>query len=176
VLNRNKFPKIELEFEIVRTKYELDYDNGFAPPIYSFQTPPTSKREIREHITLNVYARNNGKILANYVYASFVFNNKFLVENIGPQNDDFEEYFGDNTTRDVLDVKYDGYNAIKKYGPSRYDPILPRLRFRIHSLNLNKEILHSSGLIKWEVYADNAEPISGEIELKDIKVIKKRIQ
>lgn len=175
VLNRNKFPKIELEFEIKITTYEIERNNGFTPPTFSFLQPQLPEKEIKENFNLNIYAKNSGKVFAKYVYASFVFNNKFLLKNDGQQNDDFEEYFGDNTIRDIVDIKYTGFDAIKKYGPSRYDPILPRLRFKIKSLKLNKEIFHSSSVIKWEVYADNSEPIRGETDLKEIKIIKEQI-
>ncbi|AZA55361.1 helix-turn-helix domain-containing protein [Chryseobacterium sp. G0201] len=175
VLNRNKFPKIELEFEIVINTYEVTTNNGFPHPTMSFLTPQSPEKEIKENIFLNVYARNNGKVLANYINAYFIFNKKFLSKNKGQQGDDFEEYFGDNTIRDVVDVKFTGFDTIKKYGPSRYDPILPRLKFKVKSLSLNKEILQSSSSIKWEVYADNSEPIRGETELKEIKIINEDI-
>jgi hypothetical protein len=32
---------------------------------------------------------------------------------------------------------------------------------------------HNELTIRWQVYADNAEPVSGEIELKDIPFIRK---
>lgn len=87
------------------------------------------------------------------------------------------EFFGDNTLRDVVDVimTMPGQFPIYKYGPSRYDPLLPRLRTK---LDTNKIILHQyysddNSKIEWTVYGDKAEPASGEVSFRDIPTIRK---
>ena len=82
------------------------------------------------------------------------------------------EYFADNTVRDVVDVQSTGLSPVPKFGPSRYAPILPRIR---KLLDLDIPRLHVCSLdyaneINWIVYADNAEPRSGKLRFKDILV------
>ncbi|HUX57536.1 MAG TPA: hypothetical protein VMV77_11220 [Bacteroidales bacterium] len=80
----------------------------------------------------------------------------------------------DNTIRDIVDmqISFPGHN-IPKYGPSRYDPILPTRSMRIDKIAIKDNFLKSDDNIKWEVFADNAEPRRGEIPFKDIKIIEK---
>lgn len=171
VLNRNKYPKIDLEFEITTENYEVENRNYVMPPFGL--SNQNQQKEIREDIYLYVYARNNGKIFANYVNAYFTFNTKLLHKNKDKQIDSIVEYFSDNTIRDVVDVQFTGLTTQEKYGPSRYDPILPRLKFKLKKLRLNKDFQSSEYEIKWVVFADNSEPNTGQINIGDIKIIEK---
>ncbi|MDF2552442.1 MAG: Divergent domain protein [Chryseobacterium sp.] len=147
ILNRNKYPKIDLEFEILKIE-----------------------NENREYYYLYVNACNNGKVYANYINAYFTFNKMFLKENEDSLIDEKFEYSCDNTIRDLVDITFTGLNREKKYGPSRYDPILPRLKFEIKKIKLNRNFLETDFEIKWVVFADNAEPNAGKINLKEIKI------
>jgi hypothetical protein len=85
-------------------------------------------------------------------------------------------YRRDNTVRDVLDTEFSIGGAVDKYGPSRFDPILPGLRHRwTISLNGNLLDMELDGLVvRWSTYADNAPPKKGEIALKDIEIVDQR--
>jgi hypothetical protein len=166
VLNRNKYPKIELEFEITIREYEVESNNTFP----QFGLNKLQPKELRQEIELDVYARNNGKIFANYIIAYFSFNKKFLKKNKDSQIDEIVEYSCDNTVRDLLDVQYNGFSANEKYGPSRHTPLLPRLKFKLKTLRLNNSFFESPYIIKWVVFADNSEPIYGNIDLRHIEI------
>jgi len=147
ILNRNKYPKIDLEFEILK----IENENNDSYYLY-------------------VNARNNGKVYANYMNAYFTFNKMFLKENEDSLIDEKFEYSCDNTIRDIVDITFTGLNREKKYGPSRYDPILPRLKFELKKIKLNRSFLETDFEIIWVVFADNAEPNTGKINFKEIKV------
>ncbi|HIB8182288.1 ATP-binding protein [Elizabethkingia anophelis] len=170
VFNRNKFPKIELEFKIFASKYEIAKSrvhHGF--PFDTLKDQHTSK-EYKTIYRLTIHAKNVGKILAKYVNAHIFFNDKFLAENNNLDIDSHVKYSCDNTVRDIVDVQLQGLNPVKKYGPSRYDPILPKLAFKIKTLKLNDSFKNSDYVIKWVVFADNAEPITGSIKLSEIEI------
>jgi hypothetical protein len=82
------------------------------------------------------------------------------------------EYYKDNTERDVVDVEFNIYAPIKKYGPSWFDPNLPGLHhtwpIRVSDNFPSKKIEGFS--IKWSVHADHAPPNAGE----DIKLVDHR--
>ncbi|WP_170110599.1 hypothetical protein, partial [Flavilitoribacter nigricans] len=83
------------------------------------------------------------------------------------------QVYGDNTIRDVVDVKSDGFHFNPKYGPSRFDPILPKLRTKLAKVVLNETIQASEEIIRWSVYADNAEERNAEMKISAIKRIEK---
>jgi len=147
ILNRNKYPKIDLEFEILK----IENENNDSYYLY-------------------VNARNNGKVYANYMNAYFTFNKMFLKENEDSLIDEKFEYSCDNTIRDIVDITFTGLNREKKYGPSRYDPILPRLKFELKKIKLNRSFLETDFEIIWVVFADNAEPNTSKTNFKEIKV------
>lgn len=167
ILNRTKYPKIDLEFSIIVENYKTSKQK------FSDLGIPYLKTEIEKHYSLNIYARNNGKIYANYINAYFSLNDKYLLSTKNSEEDNLVQYSCDNTVRDIVDVTMTGLHAQKKYGPSRYKPILPRLRFKLQTLKLNEHFLNSNFEIKWVVYSDNSEPNTGKIELCKIEVIEK---
>lgn len=148
VFNRLKQPKIEIEFEI---KYDIT--------------------NLKQSYFLNVYARNVGVVLCQYINCYIKLNKRWLA-GINPVPDTFNELAGDNTVRDVLDIQMTvlGQSPIYKYGPSRYDPLLPRLRAKLNfgTIELNEYFLNDDLTIEWSVYADNAEPLHGSTKLPDI--------
>jgi hypothetical protein len=135
---------------------------------------------IQTEYKLKITARNIGQVYAKYVKAfikvlyEIAYRDEFEPEEPTEENGElFCEYYQDNTERDVVDVEFNIYASIKKYGPSWFDPILPGLhhtwRIRVSDNFPSKEI--EGLLIKWSVHADNAPPNAGSIAVEDIKVV-----
>jgi len=168
VMGRQQHPKIELSFEIKATTQH--YTSGIMNREVVTQT----------EYELVVTARNSGQVYARYVNA-FIrvpyaisyqdeFNSKEPIEENGEL---YCEYYEDNTQRDVLDLEFNIYAPIKKYGPSWFDPMLPGLS-RTWRVRLSDDFPQNElkGLsIKWSVHADNAPPNAAEMPVKDIEVI-----
>ncbi len=97
-------------------------------------------------------------------------------------NETFEEdgqsycrLYSENTIRDFL--YFEGLR--ERYGPSRFDPILPGISSKLKSVKLadDFESLVGENLIaKWDVHADNAQPNTGTTFVKDIKIVKRTIE
>jgi hypothetical protein len=148
IFNRIKHPLINLEFEIVETKSNQEY-------LYS----------------LKVYAVNNGTVLANYINCYLTIPQRCLKSDYIPVTGSVKQYFGDNTVRDIVEMKGVPPNHSYVYGPSRYEPLLPRLR---RQLDFNIPTLHEfyyEGInnVDWVIYTDNAEPVTGTINLTDLR-------
>lgn len=176
ILNRSKNPEIDLEFEIIKKTYEVA--NSFNPILPSLdklvnQIKSEPQKEYKTEYTLKTYAKNNGMVLANYINVYYMFRDDLLVDDKNSSGE-FSQFFADNTIRDVVDAKIlptiGGTRAMPKYGPSRYDPILPRRRMKVESDAIKEIAIGSDNEIIWIVYADNAEPRKGRIKFKDIDV------
>lgn len=174
IFNRTKHPKIDLEFWISKKKHEIkaalpqmsniSYDsNGF--PIIKEE-----EKKFRTDYRLKIRARNNGKILCNYLNAYLIIDSECLAKE-DRDNGEKIQIFMDNTLRDVVDVQGGYPYTIPKYGPSRYDPILPTRTFELKTVELNEEFINSDKLIKWIVFADNSEPRTGMININQIEII-----
>jgi hypothetical protein len=172
ILNRSKFPIIDLEFQITKTTYEVKSDLP-RPPTFSNRRLIYPEKEFKTDYTISIYAQNNGKIWANYINA-YVFIPTILLVNRKDSNEPITQIFIDNTIRDIVDmqVSYPGH-SIPKYGPSRYDPILPTRNMRLDQVKIDGNFLNGDDHIQWIVFSDNSEPRKGEIQFKDIKVIEK---
>lgn len=169
-MGRRQHPKIELNFEIeIATEY---YQQGIMGE---------SRR--KTEYTLKIRARNTGRVYAEYVN-SFIRLPVSIVPKIdleyrGSIEENGQKYcelYEDNTVRDVIDVDFTLGSAINKYGPSRFDPILPGLS-RTWSVKLCDDFVETAldGLvIKWSTYADNARASGGEIEVSDIARVDRR--
>jgi len=174
-MGRQQFPKIELSFEIeIKTK--------------KFFSQFENRQRVNTSCTLVVYARNVGRVYAQYVNSfiqlPFPILHSLTLEQIKHKNEEtiikdgmeYYEYHEDNTVRDVIDTEYSLNRSINKYGPSRYDPILPGLSHAwkiIISDNFDKVNLETLK-IKWTVFADNALPVQGMVMAKDIKIVDHR--
>jgi hypothetical protein len=180
ILNRAKSPIIALEFRITKRTYEVKKTNYVIP---SFNINSDGKyqkvepaKEYKTNFTLNIFARNNGKILANYVNCYIKIPEKYLKEKRVAENGIVSVYL-ENTIRDIVDSVFipniNGGYAQPKYGPSRYDPILPTRSFRLEEIELNEIFENSNEYIDWVVYSDNAEPINGSINFTEIRVVEK---
>ncbi|MBN1950925.1 MAG: ATP-binding protein [Bacteroidales bacterium] len=155
VMNRIKVPKISLEFEIVIQSIKTTGSNEEIPPNYY----------------LNVYAKNEGSLLANYVCCYIKIPDKCIEDQyLLDKKIRLEGFYAENTARDVLDVEVRGETFIDKLGPTRYIPILPKMKIK---LNCDIPRLHQyyrdyENEISWILYADNSEPRKGKIRFRDI--------
>jgi len=123
----------------------------------------------RDYKHLIVYAKNNGKVYAKYINVYLRIWERFLEgtpENFG--TDKQREIYADNTIRDFIGIKGSPPNHIDAFGPSRYEPILPQLRFKIQTINLGQYALDDENIIEYDVYCDNAPVIKNEIMVKSI--------
>lgn len=178
VMNRSKHPRIELDFLIEKTIQTVPKQS--APMMQLIEgnqyTTITSSR-------LKIYAKNNGTVYANYVNYYVKVNKNFLASNETEFLDEiiednsgrkYVELYGENTVRDVVDVKVLPSmigGSIEKYGPSRFDPILPGMRSRSDNYNINANFnVFNEEIITWKVFADNAAPVIGEVRIADIQV------
>jgi hypothetical protein len=166
IINRKKTPIIDLEFQITKFVKEIKSE---TPKFldYSFKAP---SNEYRTNYYLKVFARNNGKVYAQYIncYVSIPMHCLKL-----DGENSIEYYFADNKVRDVLGSEFFGTRPQPKYGPSRYEPILPTLRMKLdfNFPKLNDTCLETEIEISYVVYADNSEPRPGKIKFRDIKII-----
>lgn len=170
VMNRAKHPVIELLFYITTETYEVhDLMRSLSP--YAGKKEPQYATEIKLHIV----PTNIGDVYANYV-AYFVDLPKDILHqsSIDELNEIAEEtmqYQGDNTYRDVVDYKAMPFGGgIPKYGSSRFDPILPRLKGVSRKIRLTAVPETDDRDIVWRVHADNAEPRIGYQSLGGIPV------
>lgn len=176
ILNRSHTPILTLEFFIEQESYE------YQPSNYILGMPfrqENAKTEIRTDTDLIINAYNEGKILANYVNC-FVdipesilksdSKNKTKLKEI--TNIPYVEKYCENTTREVIGFSGSAPYSIPNYGPSHYEPILPKTRSKLKSVRLNNDINFKELKIFWTTYADNAEPINGETKLSEIEIIK----
>ena len=167
VMGRSQHPKIVLNFEFEIETHQ--FNNCVAAPMSVDKT-------------LIIHAKNVGQIYAQYVMAHIAFPAHLLQKDELGYRETFEEdgqsycrLYGENTIRDFLYVE--GLSG--RYGPSRFDPILPGLSSKLKSVKLadDFESLVCENLIaKWEVSADNAQPNSGTTFVKDIKIVKRTIK
>ncbi len=121
----------------------------------------------------SIYAQNNGKVLANYIN-SYVFIPSKFIEGKDTSSDTMSQYYLDNTIRDVVDAEIlplmNGTRTIPKYGPSRYEPLLPRRDMRLEKIMLNDSFLRADDKIEFIVFCDNSDPRRGEVKINEIEI------
>ena len=142
ILNRAKNPEIELDFEL---------KDRFS--------------------TLVIYAVNVGRILAKYLNVDFKIPKHIIEGNeYNPFNKmTFESYNLDNTIRDILDVEIQSLTQVyKKYGPSRYEPILPNRRFKLIEIKICNYPFDDENYLEWEIFCDNANPKKGIVKMNKL--------
>ncbi len=165
VINRVKTPKINLSFKIIERTYKVS--EAFNP-----LGRTTNKEEFKTEYILKAYIHNSGKVYAKYVNC-YIEIPEAIFENENELRTDSNtlEFLLDNSVRDFMGIEGSPPFHKEKYGPSRFEPILPKRTFTLDD-NFNKlnnyyrKFLDST--IKWTLYADNSEPISGNIKIKDI--------
>lgn len=175
VMNRTKHPMVELKFEIEAFTYEVK-SNAIISEIrlpLGKQQCTAQEKQYSTVYSLKIIPVNRGNSYAQFVnyFVELPANiiDKKEAEHLNSPKPEWVEYYGENTYRDVLDVKLTGLGGAKTtYGPSRFDPILPGLRGRSEKLKLAENPYLDDREITWTVHADNAPPRSGKINLVDI--------
>jgi hypothetical protein len=155
ILNRQATPLINLEFNL-----EIEYNprrilGGIAfPKGYGEITP--------SNVTLEIYARNLGKIYAKYInafiYVPIAITN--TIENISEiENIEYSRLYCDNLV------------YAPKHVSSRYEILLPTLRCFLRNIYLHSSfdnLNFEEHKVIWEVFADNAIVRKGEQYLKNL--------
>lgn len=172
IMNRNKFPKIELLFKLEQYTFEI---KPFSPSFQFSQNQNQIQKEYITSNTLTIYAFNIGSIYTNYLNCFLEIPVSLLDENAYQHLEKYEKngllyqkIYCDNTIREVKEVTTLMNNSYPKYWPSRYDPILPDTKMKLDGIIFKKNIEILSGIIYWSVNADNAEKTTGIIEINDI--------
>jgi hypothetical protein len=170
IMRRNQQPHIELNFEIHVTE--------------ETRTPYLSDEAIeRCKYVLVIHAENDGRAYAQYVNSFITLPERVLPSDRYSQRKVFEEegifyseHYRDNTVRDVMEVEMIGTNPVTKYGPSRFDPVLPSLSVEWQiPLNDNFHLVDLDDLlVRWRTYADNAPMNWGEVKVQDIPIMDER--
>lgn len=167
VMNRCKTPIIDLEFQFITTQVEVikkEYD--------SIMRIVKDHKSYRTEYKLMCRPVNNGHVLAKYVnYFVYIPSEVVIDQEELHVEGDYSVLFGDNTTRDF--VKFVG--GLRKYGPARYDPILPGIYGKNQEVDLCFDNVDTNNLpcIRYEVYADNAPMRSHSIRWNDLPKEKK---
>jgi hypothetical protein len=165
ILGRNQHPTIELLLGV--ESGELHYGDLMGRRTRSV---PDFK--------LKVVMRNKGNVYAEYVNVILTIPSVLLPtdshegESVEQDGQKCQVIRLCNTVRDVVDTRFDFNVRSHKYGPSRFDPILPKLS-HIHRIRLVEsfDTISADNLrIHWSVYADNATPRSGAFSVRDIPV------
>jgi len=178
VMNRAKNPEIELRFSIIKTTKTKTIEEYGKQTFENFlgAMTKTYRKETTISYKLKIDPFNNGSVYAKYINY-LVFVPEDIVKNPKDYSIEKSGYirkFGDNTIRDVVDyVTAPMGGGYPKYGPSRYDPILPG-RFGVtEKIILIDNPIFDDREIFWIMYADNAIKREGRIKLSDIKIIDK---
>jgi hypothetical protein len=173
IMGRRQYPKIDLDFEIEVTTKERPSPLSWEPP------KKTSA------YALKITARNTGRVYSQYVNSFILVPvdivHEFTLEHGDPviveeEGKKYCEFYEDNTVRDVVGVGGSVEYSYPKYGPSRFDPILPGLSHS-WSITLHDDfgsIAPDDLKIKWSTYADSAPPNEGEVEVSSIPMVVKQ--
>jgi len=158
VMNRLQHPRIELDFRLRNVRRR----NG--------------------SYDLEIFMANTGSVYALYVVARIevplrmvhdlskhgVFDSRRRID-----HEKVATFRRDNTIRDVVGISGSYPNTSTRYGPKRYDPLLPTLRFKTDSVEvsgfINDAYIRGS-VIRWTTYADSAPAHSGEVAISDIPI------
>ena len=162
VLNRKEHPRVELEL-----KLQMKNVDG------SRRDPPYD---------LEIRMVNSGNVYAQYVVARIEVPMRMVHDlhrhgistprhQIKP--DEVATFRRDNTIRDVVGVSGSYPNSSTRYGPKRYDPLLPTLKFKTDAIKLNSDFQQPflrNSAIRWTTYADSAPPRTGEVAISDLPI------
>jgi len=175
IMNRAKHPVIELGFEIERETYEVRHNLLPVPAMLREE----EKKEYSTDVILKAFPINTGTVFAQYINYFVQLPEDIVDEKAAEQLDKVAtgilEFHGENTHRDVVDVEGNSVTGFyRKYGPSRFDPVLPGLRGRSGRVGLVQSPRLDDREITWKVHADNAPPRIGKIKLREVPVIEKK--
>lgn len=164
VMNRSIFPDLTLGFAIEK----LENNSRIAD--VSFSTSRTF---------LKVRVFNKGRVYAKYINYTLLINRFLLKESKfksfetrlkKDSGEEYIEYYAENTVQDDLGFE----NNSRKFGPSRFDPVLPGMYSRSEKLELIEGQLNSfkDEKISWTIFADNAPPKKGEVRIGEVEKFK----
>ena len=177
IMNRAKHPMVELAFTIEAETYEVK-ESLPLPVLPTFLPQQEKKKEYRRDVILQISPKNTGFVFAQYVNY-FVQLPEDIVhideaEHLQKSSSGVVEIYGENTYRDVVDVSGNAIiGFIRKYGASRFDPILPGLSGRSKRIRLLDNPNLDQREMTWTVHADNAPPRTGQLKLNEISIVEK---
>lgn len=167
IMNRSKTPIIDIDFILLKTKISVTQNKT---PLLFATHKIIEEKSIRYEYTLKFRAVNNGQILAKYVNYYIYIPQQIVKESEEYDlKDGYSKIYEDNTTQDVVGIEL----GRPQYGPARYDPILPGMCDRKHSIKLNiseDNEIKDLPCIKYEIHADNAPTRLKEIKWEDIMI------
>ncbi len=184
ILNRSQNPIIDIELKILIEEYRpTSFSDTFPDVNLLLGSKKQENKEIKKTTKLFVYAYNSGRVFVSYLNCFVDVPEDLIIElGLEPKYKNIVEIEGirykriycDNTTRDIVDTKGSGLYSTTIYGPSRFEPILPKTRSKLNMIPLNNinNMESFSQEIFWSVYADNAEPIEDKIKINEIVVEK----
>lgn len=161
VMGRSKHPTLEVRFKLKRKIKQQD------PLSFPRRQASTAK------FYLEVWAHNDGPVIAKHVVVELRMPPGLLhPDDLSDDEEDQSEVvrWCKNTHRDVVDTEFNpATGAIPKYGPSRYDPMLPELALQLEQIRLHPQLPMNLGQhsyeLSWTVYADEAPPAENSCEL-----------
>ena len=166
IMNRNKTPIIDLEFQLIKTTVSVIEKNYNFFPTRGIQENKSQRIDYR----LKYRPLNNGHILAKYInYFVYIPSDIVVDKEDLDMEGDYCIVFGDNTTRDLVDISV----GQRKYGPVRYDPILPGIYGSGHGIDLCFDNVDIKNLpcIKYEMHADNAPSKTITVEWTELECL-----
>lgn len=164
IMNRNKTPIIDLEFQLIKTTVSVIEKNYNFFPTRGIQENKSQRIDYK----LKYRPLNNGHILAKYInYFVYIPSDIVVDKEDLDMEGDYCIVFGDNTTRDLVDISI----GQRKYGPVRYDPILPGIYGSSHGIDLCFDNVDINNLpcIKYEMHADNAPSKTITVEWTELE-------
>lgn len=156
VMNRSKHPIIDIEFYIQKCKEFI-----LSSAVYKGE----DCNQINYYLMYDLV--NNGTILANYITVEIELPKNILnyPETKNYRDEEYTKEIHNNTTRDIMSFSKGSPN----YGPARYTPLLPKLKDNGYRVTLCDSPKLDNRIINWTIYADNAPPRKGSIQLHQIK-------
>lgn len=162
IANRRVHPRFEMEFWIERWREDKNLGLFGGKPDYVWRSRLVAR------------CVNVGPVVAHHTVLRLQYRAELEWDEYrepGTKDQDLFVSLNRNTTRDLLRV--DGLR--REHGPSYFVPILPRLSHQWNALNLDDTIVcdrQEGDVIEWELFADNASPIGGQICLRDLEIEK----
>lgn len=115
---------------------------------------------------VNVIAFNRGTVYAKYLSVKIRLAKRLVVDwgRNKILDNDTVEISANNAIREMVNP----HAAIATYWPPRHEPILPKTGFQLIKIALSGFPLDDEDSLEWEIFCDNASPVSGSIRLADL--------
>jgi hypothetical protein len=172
ILGRSRHPKIELRFWIEVIHKRSMFELGTRTPQTVYLLKINAKNKSRTYAQfVNTFVLIPGPLAPDMDVHIRSYEGS-LIEHDGMT---FCSYYHENTARDVLELGLGGAN---KYGPARFDPILPELS-RTWDIDLHEDferlrLTRDDFRIEWSAYADNAPKETGFVLVRDVDIVDRR--